>query len=84
MRSFASTAAARFVCRSCAWVHRFDRPGDIPYNNVWEDRVRNYVIGFRELGLPTAGVDEAHFGESHGVESADKNPPRIERELTRN
>ncbi len=64
------------------WVHRFDRPMGIPYNNVWEDRVRNYVIGFRELGLPTAEL-EAHFRELL-TRVAETILSQIERELTRN
>ena len=41
------------------WMHRFNRPMGVPYPNRWEDRVRNYFIGFRELGwnAPIA----AHF-----------------------
>ena len=32
------------------WVHRFDRPGGIPFNPSLEDRFRNYMIGFDEIG----------------------------------
>jgi hypothetical protein len=42
------------------WMHRFQRPLGTPYENRWEDRIRNYVIGFRELGWPTAEL-ETHF-----------------------
>ena len=42
------------------WMHRFNRPFGIPYPNCWEDRIRNYIIGFRELGLDTQQIDE-HF-----------------------
>jgi Glycosyl transferase family 2 len=47
------------------WMHRFRRPMGVPYTNRWEDRVRNYLIGFRELGLPTAEL-ESHYGELLG------------------
>ncbi len=47
------------------WMHRFSRPMGVPYVNRWEDRVRNYMIGFRELGLPTAGLEQ-HFQELLG------------------
>ena len=51
------------------WMHRFRRPMGVPYTNRWEDRVRNYLIGFRELGLPTAEL-ESHYcdilGEAAG------------------
>ena len=47
------------------WLHRFDDP-DGPnvgnYPNNLADRVRNYVIGFRELGLPLEPVIN-HFGQ---------------------
>jgi hypothetical protein len=47
------------------WMHRFRRPMGVPYSNRWEDRVRNYLIGFRELGLPTAEL-ESHYREILG------------------
>lgn len=31
------------------WMHRFARPNGIPFINTWEDRVRNYYIGWLEL-----------------------------------
>jgi hypothetical protein len=49
------------------WVHRFDRPLGSPYLNRWEDCVRNYFIGFTELGLRTEDM-EAHFAEVLGEE----------------
>jgi Glycosyl transferase family 2 len=42
------------------WMHRFGRPSGLSYTNRWEDRVRNYLIGFRELGWDTAPIVE-HF-----------------------
>ncbi|MFO0880744.1 MAG: glycosyltransferase [Gemmataceae bacterium] len=33
------------------WLHRFNRPAGIPYKLTVEDKVRNYVLGHRELGL---------------------------------
>lgn len=33
------------------WHHRFHRPAGVPYPNLIWHRVRNYVIGFKELGL---------------------------------
>lgn len=49
------------------WLHRFERPMGVPYRIVWEDRLRNYLIGFEELGLPTDPVVE-HFIELIGEE----------------
>jgi hypothetical protein len=51
------------------WLHRFGRPFGAPYSNRWEDRIRNYVIGFTELGLDTAEM-EAHFAELLGAETS--------------
>ena len=49
------------------WMHRFNRPLGLPYNNTWEDRIRNYAIGFRELGLGTGEIEE-HFSTLLGSE----------------
>jgi len=48
------------------WVHRFNRPLGVPYPNSWHDRIRNYVIGFQELGLPTEPMEE-HFSKLLGA-----------------
>jgi hypothetical protein len=61
------------------WMHRFRRPMGVPYSNRWEDRARNYLIGFRELGLPTAEL-ESHYRELLG-EAAGPIFVQIEREL---
>jgi hypothetical protein len=42
------------------WMHRFNRPHGIPYPISLNDRFRNYLIGFTELGLNTDEVFE-HF-----------------------
>jgi hypothetical protein len=42
------------------WLHRFGRPRGVAYPNRWEDRIGNYLIGFREVGWDTAPV-VAHF-----------------------
>lgn len=48
------------------WVHRFDRPAGIPFRLAWQDKVRNYFIGFLELGLdPTSIID--HFAAEKKV-----------------
>jgi hypothetical protein len=44
------------------WTHRFARPLGPPYRPTWEDRVRNYRIGWGELGWDLAPM-EAHFRE---------------------
>jgi Glycosyl transferase family 2 len=47
---------------SLVWLHRFGRPLGVPYPLDWMARVRNYMIGFSALGLPTEPI-EAHFKE---------------------
>ncbi len=44
------------------WVHRFGRPKGVPYPLTVEMKLRNYIIGFTELGLDTTEA-EAHFAE---------------------
>ena len=51
------------------WLHRFERPGGIPYKPVWADRIRNYLIAYHELGLDPAPVME-HFETFLGAEGA--------------
>jgi hypothetical protein len=62
------------------WLHRFNRPMGLPYGNHWEDRVRNYFIGLRELGLDTAPMIE-HFKTLLGPEVASKIIRQVEQEL---
>jgi hypothetical protein len=58
------------------WMHRFGRPLGAAYPNRWEDRIRNYLIGFGELGIDTADM-EAHFAQFLGAETS----ARIFREI---
>lgn len=44
------------------WLHRFSRPMGVPYRLEWEDRIHNYMVGFRELGLDIQPMLE-HFQE---------------------
>jgi hypothetical protein len=54
-------AGARTLCLPfLRWMHRFNRPLGTPYRNKWEDRIRNYLIGFEEVGLDTELL-EKHF-----------------------
>jgi hypothetical protein len=62
------------------WMHRFQRPLGVPYPNLWRDRIRNYLIGFTEFGLPTAEMT-AHFREVVGAERADELFEIVTREL---
>jgi hypothetical protein len=44
------------------WMHRFIRPAGVPYPLTIEDKLRNYLIGHAELGLPLEPIVE-HFLE---------------------
>lgn len=52
----------------------------VPFPNLWLDRVRNYLIGFTEFGLPTQEM-HAHFREVVGKEHADELFEIVTREL---
>lgn len=76
-------ASGRTLCLPfLRWVHRFNRPMGIPYQPNWEDRIRNYMIGHRELGLPTDEL-EKHFHGHVGAELAGRIIERTRRELDR-
>lgn len=47
------------------WLHRFGRPRGVSYRIQWEDRIRNYLVGWRELGLDTTPVRD-HFAAHVG------------------
>ncbi len=54
-------AGGRCLCLpALGWLHRFERPHGVKYELNWADRVRNYMIGFDEVGLDVAAV-ENHF-----------------------
>jgi hypothetical protein len=75
-------AGGRTLCLPfLRWIHRFNRPLGPPYRNTWTDRMRNYVIGFREVGWPTDPLVE-HFRELLGREEADRIFQSIEVELS--
>jgi hypothetical protein len=62
------------------WMHRFNRPMGIPYTNTWDDRIRNYMIGFKELGLPTAEMED-HFRDVLGANVANRIIEKVKIEL---
>jgi hypothetical protein len=75
-------AGGRTLCLPfLRWIHRFNRPLGPPYRNTWTDRMRNYLIGFREVGWPTDDVIE-HFRELLGREEADRIHDSIESDFT--
>lgn len=42
------------------WLHRFGRPDGVPYTLTLENKVRNYILEFLELGLDLSPVKK-HF-----------------------
>jgi hypothetical protein len=65
-------AGRRTLCLpSLRWIHRFVRPTGVPYRNVWEDRIRNYILGWREINRPLDDVIE-HFTKLVGAETVEK------------
>jgi len=46
------------------WTHRFNRAHPIPYPNIIEERIRNYIIGWQELNLPIDDVIN-HFSKTN-------------------
>ena len=53
---------------ACQWMHRFQRPHGVNYRNRWQDRVRNYYLGFMELGLNPKAM-ETHFNQLLGMDT---------------
>ncbi len=53
------------------WSHRFQRPGGAQYVNRWEDRIRNYLIGWDELGMTTTEL-LYHFSDHISQKAASK------------
>ncbi len=51
----------------CRWMHRFGRPGGAPYPVKVADRIANYLIGRRELGLPESDVIDYFRSAGDGV-----------------
>ena len=45
------------------WIHRFQRPLGVKYPLVIEERIRNYLIGHQDLGLPFDEIID-HFKET--------------------
>lgn len=62
------------------WLHRFPRPQGVPYEIKWEDRIRNYMIGFRELGLDENPITE-HFADMLGEDACNRIVQAVDREL---
>jgi hypothetical protein len=55
------------------WVHRFGRPGGVPYPLTQWNKVRNYVLEHLELGLPLDRIHR-HFVLGEGEDPGDGSP----------
>ncbi|MBT8345146.1 MAG: glycosyltransferase, partial [Desulfofustis sp.] len=62
------------------WLHRFARPGGVPYPINWHDRMFNYMVGIRELGLDPNPMRE-HFREHLGEASSSEILKVIDQEI---
>ena len=59
-------AGGRVLCHpDLRWAHRFTRPSGPPYRPTWEDRVRNYRLGWGEIGWDVTPMED-HFREHIG------------------
>jgi len=75
-------AGGRTLCLPfLRWLHRFNRPMGVRYVNTWNDRIRNYMIGFAELGVDLAPLKE-HFIEFLGPQVAGPMIEQVEVELS--
>ena len=75
-------AGGRTLCLPfLRWVHRFNRPMGTLTGISWKTRAWNYLIGLRELGLPTDEM-EAHFRELFkGAQGGSEIIERLKQEL---
>ncbi len=64
MEKFRKNGSRVLCCPWLRWTHRFQRPEGVPYRVEYEDRIRNYIIGFQELGLDVEPVLK-HFKVPH-------------------
>lgn len=77
-------AGGRTLCLPfLRWMHRFHRPLGVPYTNTWDDRIRNYMIGFTELGWDLKPLKD-HFAEFLEPETLHPIYERVETELSQN
>jgi len=61
------------------WSHRFARPHGPRYTVNWKDRIRNYLIGFQEVGLDTQQVID-YFSDFIGAEEPLQIASQVEQE----
>lgn len=77
-------AGGRTVCiPGFRWIHKFGRPGGVPYPLQLWHKVRNYIIGFRELGWDLAPIHKhfvvgAKLTQQFWDELTSSDPPPVE------
>lgn len=71
-------AGRKVLCNpKLVWMHQFDRK--IPHQVLIIDRIANYIIGFKELGLDLTPIKE-HFGQqqfSQALTEVEKRCPSL-------
>lgn len=66
MEKFRRQGGRVLCCPWLRWTHRFPRPLGVPYQVSRGDKLRNYLIAFRDLGWDTAPVEQ-HFATLAGT-----------------
>lgn len=49
------------------WLHRFERPNGVPYDLYLHDKIKNYLVGYRELGLCHKAMFDHFISEVNGI-----------------
>lgn len=75
MEKFRRNGGRVLCCPWLRWTHRFARPHGVPYRVDRQDTLRNYLIGFQELGLDLEPVKQ-HFAELRIAKPPARRPPR--------
>lgn len=63
-RKYLAAGRGVYCVSGAKWWHKFGRPNGTPYLLTHADKLRNYLIGWLELGLPTGEVIEAFVREN--------------------
>lgn len=75
-------AGGRTLCAPfLRWMHRFNRPMGVPYPNRFPDRIRNHMIGWKELGWELAPI-KSHFSDLLGAVKTEAICVRVEAEMS--
>ncbi len=52
-------AGGRSLCHpALGWAHRFERPSGVPYPIPWDSQIRNYRLGWAEIGWPVSTMED--------------------------